>query len=255
MIIIRRHAEGHGHLISRYDDPYETGSDTPQPDTTASRNRIIIGVVVGGVAAIAITAAIFFVLLKKRKWDRIKRHEEQLLAMHASATYHKSSNGFSPADYSTMAAPPRPSSSSLMSYNPPPHQPRVSVESPPPSYQRLPAYDPLRYHRVSHLPSNVKPARGGHHTSSSSQGHGPSGSLAGLGLGSDGTSIPLASMGSQQIQRSRHSYQQDPRGPSPEGSMSVHSDDISAAPSGLATEHRPPRRPKPVLTRLVTSFV
>ncbi|KAA8648996.1 hypothetical protein EYZ11_000771 [Aspergillus tanneri] len=140
-------------------------SSDESSSSVASQNRIIIGVVVGGVVVIAITAGIFFVLFKKRKWDRIRRFEEQVLAMHASEGYK--AYGFAPGD---LEMGPTRASSSLsygpggqsqvqsqsQSQNPSPG--RTSHDSPPPVYQHLPVYDPSRYSGISRLPATVKPS-------------------------------------------------------------------------------------------------
>ncbi|KAL4891008.1 hypothetical protein BDV59DRAFT_203997 [Aspergillus ambiguus] len=113
---VRRYDTAYGLVLNpRYDDQYGVDSQTPQPDSGASRDRIIIGVVVGGVATIAISAdaagpvtvGIFFILLKKRKWDRIRRYEEQLLVMRASssAEYNKAQT-VTPEPYSTASQRP-----------------------------------------------------------------------------------------------------------------------------------------------------
>ncbi|KAB8070168.1 hypothetical protein BDV29DRAFT_194313 [Aspergillus leporis] len=120
----------------------------------SSTNQIIIGTVLGAVAAIAITAGVLFFLLKKRRWDRVRRYEEEMLVMHASM-------GYKPGD--AAMGPPRPSSS-MLSYNQ--YQPqesththprgRLSGDTPPPAYTTIPAYDPSRYHAISQLPPTVK---------------------------------------------------------------------------------------------------
>ncbi|KAG2420837.1 hypothetical protein HFD88_000451 [Aspergillus terreus] len=272
LAMVRRYDMGYGlGLHARYDEQYGADSGSSQPDSGATTDRIIIGVVVGGVATIAITAGIFFFLFKKRKWDRIKRYEEHLLAMRASssAEYNKP-RGFTPEPYTTSNRP----YSSVWSYGPPPRQQqdhdqqhhqqrRPSVESPPPAYhQPYPAYDPSQYPRVS-LPASVRPHRESTGRASSSfsgvRGHALSGSGSGLGIGSEDASgsIPLTQFGHPEPMthpiQSRPSYQRDPRGPSPEGSTSVQSDDTAGRPSVEGTA-APPRRPKPALSRLITNF-
>src|SRR5699024_10622516 len=87
-------------------DANEGGNLSPQDEA-------IIGGVVGGIAFIAseltlfaylmsmkplltfnlsVTAGIITLIFKKRKWDRIRRREEALLALHAPPAYHSSSD-------------------------------------------------------------------------------------------------------------------------------------------------------------------
>ncbi|BAE59231.1 unnamed protein product [Aspergillus oryzae RIB40] len=120
-------------------------------------DQIIIGVVLGCVAAIAITAGILFFLLKKRRWDRIRQYEEDMLVMQA------------PMGYTPQGCPsgsqgierPRPYSS-MYSYSQPREQNhthprgRLSRDTPPPAYTTIPAYDPSKYQAISQLPPSVK---------------------------------------------------------------------------------------------------
>ncbi|PLB54599.1 hypothetical protein P170DRAFT_432227 [Aspergillus steynii IBT 23096] len=251
----------------RYEDPESTDTSS---SSNASRDRIIIGVVVGGVAAIAITAGILFVLLKKRKWDRIRRYEERVLAAHAAdgtSGHGYKAYGFAPGDLELGDT--RASSSLSWTYggapqsleqNPGPgpepgqHQNQSQSQrqrreshdsvSPPPAYQPLPVYDPSRYSGIgiSTLPAAVKPSwkkgssRGSLSMSGSGSGANPHRNsttyIGGLDLPSDqrGGSLGRAS---------------------PEGPRSMESEGGEAS-SGQGV--RGPRRPKPVLSRLITNL-
>ncbi|KAL2861770.1 hypothetical protein BJX68DRAFT_11652 [Aspergillus pseudodeflectus] len=86
-------------------DDYATPQTADQaPDNQGSSSKttsIIIGVVVGGVAAIAITAGIMFFFIKKRKWDKIRQCEERLID-YQLATGHSSklhSRSVTPEDH------------------------------------------------------------------------------------------------------------------------------------------------------------
>ncbi|PLB38688.1 uncharacterized protein BDW47DRAFT_104689 [Aspergillus candidus] len=119
-------------------------NSNPSDNTT----QVIVGVVVGGVAVIAMTAGILIFFLKKRKRDRASQHDDQSLALHGSVRHGRKSRD----DAITAQRP-----SSSLSFPHPIHTVGVGVDSrahnqspsPPPAYQpRLPVYDPSRYQRV-----------------------------------------------------------------------------------------------------------
>ncbi|KAE8352606.1 hypothetical protein BDV28DRAFT_134796 [Aspergillus coremiiformis] len=208
-----------------------------------STDHIIIGVVLGCVAVIAITAGILFILFKKRRWDHIRRHEEGMLAMHTSMGYKPeeclSSNP-------TMGRP-RPYSS-FYSYSQPQDQNRIhprgrqSGDTPPPAYTTLPAYDPSRYHAISQLPPTVKVHRPTQVNPVSTFETRPFSFIRG---------VEQPYTGPAEMQRS--SFLAHQRDPSSESSQSMDSDKTTNFSRPLEGSQSL-RRPKPVLSRLVTNF-
>ncbi|KAL5342800.1 hypothetical protein BJX70DRAFT_355780 [Aspergillus crustosus] len=178
-------------LLPRQDSGYiPSQTDQAADDGDSGNNKttqIIIGVVVGGVAAIAITAGIIFFLVKKRKWDRIRKCEERLIDYQLATGYSSKQNSRSvtPEDYlNMMASPPATSTTTnttMYPYGPGDirapgegHQPGSrargmsapasttlaasaeittqgpSHDVPPPAYQTLhQQYDPSRYSQIS----------------------------------------------------------------------------------------------------------
>ncbi|KAK1142864.1 hypothetical protein N8T08_007298 [Aspergillus melleus] len=256
-------------------DDYESTDSSSFSNT--SRDRIIIGVVVGGVAAIAITAGILFALFKKRKWDRIRRYEEQVLAAHAAdgtSGHGYKAYGFVPGDLELGDT--RASSSLSWTYGGAPqsleqeessqhdsqnqnqsqrqserqrqgHKERRESHdsSPPPAYQPLPVYDPSRYSGIgiSRLPAAVKP----------SWMMGSRGSMAMSGPGSGSRSDQhrhsttyIGGLDQSLDQRAGSSLSRS----SPEGSRPFESEEENLT----GQRGRGPRRPKPVLSRLITNL-
>ncbi|KAF7122445.1 hypothetical protein CNMCM5793_000470 [Aspergillus hiratsukae] len=129
-MFLSRDTDYSGHVES--DHASSTSTDGSGSGSSSNVTAIIIGVVVGGVAAIAITAGILFFLYKKRRWDRIRRREEQLLSYHTQAGWKADD-----AELATMAGRP---SSSLSAYRA--HS--ADINDRPPAYQTLhvPVYDP-----------------------------------------------------------------------------------------------------------------
>ncbi|KAF7597250.1 hypothetical protein BBP40_008092 [Aspergillus hancockii] len=207
----------------------------------SSTTQIIIGTVLGGIAAIAITAGVLFILFKKRRWDRIRRYEEEMLVMHAPM-------GYKPDDASM--GPPRPSSS-MLSYNQyQPQEPqhtdprgRLSGDTPPPAYTTIPAYDPSRYHAISQLPPTVKINRPTQVNPVGMFEERPFSFIRG---------VEQQYTGPADTQRSTSLAQQ--RGPSPESSRSMDSVGSATNFSRPLEGLQSPRQPKPVLSRLVTNF-
>ncbi|KAH1436000.1 hypothetical protein KXX32_007464 [Aspergillus fumigatus] len=140
-MVISRDTNYSSHVES--DHASLTSTDDPGPGSSSNVTAIIIGVVVGGVVAIAITAGILFFLHKKRRWDRIRRREEQLLQYHIQAGL-KSED----AELATMRGRP---SSSLSIYRA--HS--ADINDQPPAYQTLhvPVYDPSRYRYIDVPPA------------------------------------------------------------------------------------------------------
>ncbi|OJJ44587.1 hypothetical protein ASPZODRAFT_134669 [Penicilliopsis zonata CBS 506.65] len=76
-----------------------------------------------------VTVAVMFFFIRKRKWDRIRRHERQLLALETGPSHYRSKM----SEHSDKYATPRPSYNTAR-----------SVDQPPP-YGGWARYDPSRY--------------------------------------------------------------------------------------------------------------
>ncbi|PLN82949.1 hypothetical protein BDW42DRAFT_165490 [Aspergillus taichungensis] len=135
------------HSIHHPDPLLHPRSDSNPSDNTT---QVIVGVVIGGVVVIAMTAGILIYFLKKRKRNHAVHREEQSLALHASTTHGRKSRENDPG--TGQQRPP-----SSLSFPHPIHTVGAGVDarahnqspSPPPAYQpRLPVYDPSRYQRV-----------------------------------------------------------------------------------------------------------
>ncbi|CBF85424.1 uncharacterized protein ANIA_01716 [Aspergillus nidulans FGSC A4] len=174
-------------LVSRTTADYTgSGSDSVQHGPSDKTTRIVVGVVVGGVAAIAITAGIIFFFMKKRKWDRIRQCEERLIDYQLTTGYSSKlqSRSVTPEDYLSMVTSSPPAASTVTTYAYDPSAiaagqgqghgqgngtgsrargmsapasttlsnstATVSPEAPPPAYQSLhQRYDPSRYSQIS----------------------------------------------------------------------------------------------------------
>ncbi|OGM47010.1 hypothetical protein ABOM_003635 [Aspergillus bombycis] len=207
-------------------------------------NQIIIGVVLGCVAAVAITAGILFILFKKRRWDRIRQYEENMLVMHAPMGYKPQEY---PSDNQGMERP-RPYSS-MYSYSQPREQShihprgRLSGDTPPPAYTTIPAYDPSRYQAISQLPPSVKVNRPTQVDPVGMFEERPFSFIRG---------VEQQYTGPAETQRS--SSQLEQRGLSLESSRSMDSTSSTTNFSRPLEGAQSLRRPKPVLSRLVTNF-
>lgn len=225
------------------DQASSTSTDGSGSGSSSNVTAIIIGVVVGGVAAIAITAGILFFLYKKRRWDRIRRREEQLLAYHIQAGWKAED-----AELATMAGRP---SSSLSIYRA--HS--ADINDRPPAYQTLhvPVYDPSRYRNIDIPPAVQFSARQAQSQPVDNASVRASSHLRNQPVSHLNDDSPLP----QLLQPPRLSF----LGHSPESTRdSIQSDSlfqatvVPADSSTLDQTPRPPRRPKPVLSRLITNL-
>ncbi|EAW25284.1 uncharacterized protein NFIA_107760 [Aspergillus fischeri NRRL 181] len=241
-MVISRDTNYSGHVES--DHASSTSTDGSGSGSSSNVTAIIIGVVVGGVAAIAITAGILFFLYKKRRWDRIRRREEQLLEYDIQAGL-KSED----AELATMRGRP---SSSLSVYRA--HSDDISDR--PPAYQTLhvPVYDPSRYRDINVPPAvqfsamrqpPLQPADNAPARVSSQFRNQP------VSHPNDDSPLP------QLLQPPGPVF----RGTSPDSTRdSIQSDSLfqaTVAPADSSTLDRTarlPRRPKPVLSRLITNL-
>jgi hypothetical protein len=194
--------------------------------------------------SVSVTAGILFFLHKKRRWDRIHRREEQLLEYHIQAGWKAED-----AELATMRGRP---SSSLSIYRA--HSDDISDR--PPAYQTLhvPVYDPSRYRDIDVPPAvqfsairqpPLQPIDNAPARVSSQLRNQP------VSRPNDDSPLP------QLLQ---------PPGPlflgtSPDSTRdSIQSDSLfqaTAAPAESSTLDRTarlPRRPKPVLSRLITNL-
>ena len=269
-----------------------------------------------------VTAGIIFVLIKKRKWDRLKQCEERLIDYQlTSGTGYSSklnSRSVTPEDYqvyypmaSPQPAPPptstmvatdpaaypyypqaqaqaqaqtggqqdrpaighrargmsAPASTTLSTLTPGQPQPQtrgqvVTPESPPPAYQTLHArYDPSRYSQVSTRFSSLFE---GPRSSTGTVAGNPNRNTRGYTVSGMLPTTPESSSWFQQQQQQPYQYQP---GPAVSGSASDWTSSSGAATttttvssnsnnaSGDSTsEERGPRRPRPVLSRLITNL-
>lgn len=266
-----------------------------------------------------VTAGIIFVLIKKRKWDRLKQCEERLIDYQlTSGTGYSSklnSRSVTPEDYQVyypMASPPTstmvatdpaaypyypqaqaqaqaggqqdrpaighrtrgmsaPASTTLSTLTPGQPQPQpqpqtrgqvVTPESPPPAYQTLHArYDPSRYSQVSTRFSSLFE---GPRSSTGTVAGNPNRNTRGYTVSGMLPTTPESSSWFQQQLQQPYQYQP---GPAVSGSASDWTSSSGAATttttvssnsnnaSGDSTsEERGPRRPRPVLSRLITNL-
>ncbi|RHZ72900.1 hypothetical protein CDV55_101459 [Aspergillus turcosus] len=241
-MFLSRDTDYSGHVET--DPASSTSTNGSGSGSSSNVTAIIIGVVVGGVAAIAITAGILFFLYKKRRWDRIRRREEQLLAYHTQAGWK--------ADDAELATMPGRPSSSFSFYRA--HS--ADINDRPPAYQTLhvPVYDPSRYRNIDIPPaaqfSAMRQAQ--FQPDDNASGRVPS-QLRNQPVPRLNDNSPLP----QLLQPPRPSFLEV----SPDSTRdSIQSDSlfqatvVPADSSTLDQTPRPPRRPKPVLSRLITNL-
>ncbi|KAL1966420.1 hypothetical protein VTN77DRAFT_4562 [Rasamsonia byssochlamydoides] len=221
-----------------------SGADTGGLSRT---NSIIIGVVLGGVVLVAITAAILFFLAKKRQWDRQAERYEVIHAYRSQARarrYHELSLRQQRRGWDGDRDSPE--TSTLKS---------PLVES------LLPVYDPSTYHRQqlhSHSASFDLPRRPvASHQHSSSQYNPSTMPPPPLPLQStpSNSNQPLNSstttsshMHTTSSGCSNSNGTSDAQSPPPPAAAA------SVVESGPGSAPRPPKRPKPVLARLITDL-
>ncbi|KAL4899785.1 hypothetical protein BDW74DRAFT_183429 [Aspergillus multicolor] len=308
-------------------DQVDDGTDHNGP--TDKTTRIIVGVVVGGVAAIAITAGIIFFFMKKRKWDRIRACEERLIDYQLATGYSSKmqSRSVTPEDYLGMMAQSPPATSTTVpstAYVYDPSTPtryshshshghgqadehgqgqgirpnsrargmsapasttlslstsNVSPEAPPPAYQSLhPRYDPSRYSQIStRFSSSFEIPRSSTGTFGTANIPGPAISASSVsafsGVQSYNPASASASASGLGVGAQYSAYQYQP------GSVALGSGagsgsavpttatgtatTVSAGSNGTSTRGsrsqsesgaRGPRRPRPVLSRLITNL-
>ncbi|KAL4813614.1 hypothetical protein BDW67DRAFT_105161 [Aspergillus spinulosporus] len=301
-------------LVSRTTADYTgSGRNSEQHGPSDKTTRIVVGVVVGGVAAIAITAGIIFFFMKKRKWDRIRQCEERLIDYQLATGYSSKlqSRSVTPEDYLSMvASPPAASTATTYAYDPSAvaagqgqgqgqgqgngsgSQARgmsapasttlsnsvatVSPEAPPPAYQSLhPRYDPSRYSQVStRFSSSFEMPRSSTSTFGTGIGNLAAATPTAGGysvLGGQGYNPGLGVQQQQGMQYPQYQYHPGPRSAAnwPSSSSSVPTTTtgtaVSSAPniapastrgstSQSESGERGPRRPRPVLSRLITNL-
>lgn len=222
----------------------------------------------------SVTAGIIALVFKKRKWNRIRRREEALLALHAPPTYDSSSDN----NTTTTDNGDRWTSTSLpgrkfhLSSPIPSVQYQVSrdIEEQPPAYEThaIPVYDPSRYHQQQqhyHNQHYFRPASAltinsgylHHLTSDPAYAPRPSSQLSApfrgyrhtMQGGLEGAEMRSSSARGLDHRRERRVVS----GLNSSSSAPVDMNDTSSN-SGPGTGTRPPRKPKPVLSRLITNF-
>ncbi|KAL6238876.1 hypothetical protein BDW75DRAFT_200509 [Aspergillus navahoensis] len=296
-------------LVSRANTDTGSGNDSEHHGPSDKTTRIVVGVVVGGVAAIAITAGIIFFFMKKRKWDRIRQCEERLMDYQLATGYSSKlqSRSVTPEDYlSRMASSPAPTStattyaydpsavaaaqgqgqghgqghrqgsrargmSAPASTTPSNSISTLSPEAPPPAYQSLhPRYDPSRYSQIStRFSSSFEIPR----SSTSTFGIGNGSAVAATATARVASISRIQSydpsLGIGGMQYSPNHYQPGSAANWPPSSSSVPTTTTGAAASPAQnitpastrgswsqseSGRRGPRRPRPVLSRLITNL-
>ncbi|KAL4770431.1 hypothetical protein BDW60DRAFT_78833 [Aspergillus nidulans var. acristatus] len=302
-------------LVSRTTADYTgSGSDSEQHGPSDKTTRIVVGVVVGGVAAIAITAGIIFFFMKKRKWDRIRQCEERLIDYQLATGYSSKlqSRSVTPEDYLSMVAssPPAASTATTYAYDPSAvaagqgqgqghgqgngsgsrargmsapasttlsnSVASVSPEAPPPAYQSLhPRYDPSRYSQIStRFSSSFDIPRSSTSTFGNGNGNAAAATPATGGYSVLGVQGHNPSLGVEQQQGLQYPQYQYHPGPRPVANWPSSSSAVPTTTTGTAASSAPniapastrgsrsqsesgergPRRPRPVLSRLITNL-
>lgn len=204
---------------------------------------------------IVISGVIFFIS-KKRRWDLLKKREEQRMRERYRLTPTP------PNVYVDPEAPLLPRASSTYMHNNNNMNERggssrnPSSSPPPPPYPALPLYNPAAYHHHNHInrarPASIESSRGfpvgsWHRPNPSQASHSSQvGYQEPIQLSSDLS--PPASLSQSHISdRQRGSLQSDP------SNSNLTGGDSSNLSTPLANpDQRPPRRPKPVLPKLIT---
>lgn len=182
-----------------------------------------------------------FFVRKKRRWDRLKKREEQRMRERHRIT--------PPNAYIDTEAPllPRGSMHDRGGSN----KERASLNpSPPPPYPALPLYNPAAYHRSDHRPVSIESSRGypiggSWHRSNPSRTSHSYPYQQPIQLSSD-LSPPAPHSQSNVSDRQRGSLQSDPN------SNSIGGDNNNPSAPLTKPEIPPPRRPRPVLPKLIT---
>ncbi|KAL2002989.1 hypothetical protein VTN02DRAFT_5296 [Thermoascus thermophilus] len=222
-----------------------SGSDGGGIDIS-TRDSIIIGVVVGGAAIIGIILGILFVVRKKRRWDRLKQREEQRMRER-----HRITPPNAYIDPEAPLLPPRGSQRNGGGSN----KERASLNNnpspPPPPYLALPLYNPAAYHRSDHRPVSIESSRGypiggSWHRSNQSRTSHSYPYQQPIQLSTDLSPPAPHSQSGNVSDRQTGSPQSDPT------SNSVGGDSNNPSAPLTKPEILPPRRPRPVLPKLIT---
>lgn len=215
-----------------------------------------------------VTAGILFLLQRKRKWERIRKHEEQLLALKAAPGYKSSSRTKESDKHGSSrrgSSPSRPSEQ----YS------RSSAEKSPPRYQRLAHADyiPTTTYRGEERPVSTTEILNGRRTAflgavvaprqrEREYGQRPSSFHQSFG-GSHQLVVPRSreqlfhvrshsELSSMMIAHSNST--DEPRSSSQMEHPFHHRHSASTSSAPLPDEGHLPKKPKPVLSRLVTNF-
>ncbi|KAL2818784.1 hypothetical protein BDW59DRAFT_151830 [Aspergillus cavernicola] len=283
-------------FVPRADDSGIPPQADPKDDSGSSdkTTAIIIGVVIGGVAAIAITAGIIFFLIKKRKWDRIRQCEERLLDYQLATGYSSKmgSRSVTPEDHLNMMASQQPRTSTTTTtttttypysstYNPSDpqasesgnrpgsrargmsapasttlqsHSQSSAPEAPPPAYQTL--HQRYDPSQYSRMSSSFEFPR----SSTSTIGNGnPSRSTGGLSISVPGHNHNPTGGSSLSPPEPSTYHQYQPwssrvRSATTPSGSNNASARGSGSGSGSDSERLNPQRPRPVLSRIITNL-
>ncbi|GAD93487.1 conserved hypothetical protein [Paecilomyces variotii No. 5] len=154
-----------GKAIFSRDDSSDSGYDTSNANEqgasggsdggidVATRDQIIIGIVVAVVGLLSISSAALIFIRKKRRWDAIERNHERVQEYYVPPAYR----------YHRQPLLPRPS------YD------MESRSTPPPAYPGLPPYDPSTYREQYFTPmgtyNDYAGSRSGHRQNPSLSSH------------------------------------------------------------------------------------
>lgn len=236
---------------------------------------------------ITVTAGLVFFLLQKQKWDRIRRREEALLALNAPFppaydSTNSSTNNIninSNGNDCLRSSPPRepsllplPTLSSLPTLSYQCHS--RDVEDQPPAYDYglqsmipIPVYDPSRYYyqqqqqQQQFRPASVLTVNGGylHYLSGDAvQGYGQRASSQHLSVPFGGNRHTMQGLGGGPL------FTGPVPGPGPgpgysqemggSNTLSAPNPVPAAGPVSNQVNGEGPRKPKPVLSKLITNF-
>ncbi|KAL1989234.1 hypothetical protein VTN96DRAFT_3781 [Rasamsonia emersonii] len=239
-------------------------------------SQTIIGVVVGVVVLVAIIAAILFFLAKKRQWDRQAKRYEAMNAYRSSAKYHNARAG----RYHELSLRQhrRWAGASVVADSPE----TSAVKKSPPVEPLLPVYDPSTYHRhqlssgygygydrgasfdLSRAPARTRYSSTIPATTATTTTSAAAAAAAAAAMPSNQphysdtttTTTPTAAATTTTSSVAPPPYSSHMTN---SGSSNGSSETQSPPPavesgSGSDSGPRPPRRPKPVLARLITDL-
>ncbi|KAJ9201103.1 hypothetical protein DTO021D3_8636 [Paecilomyces variotii] len=200
----------------------------------ATRDQIIIGIVIAVVGVLSISSAALIFIRKKRRWDAIERNHERAREYSIPPAYR----------YHAQPLLPRPS------YD------MESTSTPPPAYPGLPPYDPSTYRNQYFTPMGTYNIHAGNRP-----GHRRNPSISSHWSFAYQPAIPLSS-GCTSHARPMLPPRSHARPPTVFHSAEIMRPTSSFGPNRPASRSDPlpmtgvrgPRKPKPVLPKLITNL-